>query len=256
MRRKQEAGPMQREITELLEDIAPAGSFAVQRSAPAGALRIDVEGVGALGLPLSPRTVSRLRGVAKPSRYGLRDRTVFDLRVRNSWEIARRRIRIDQRRWNEVLIPLLDQIRAGLGLTEGVALKAELHSMLLYERGQFFTSHQDSEKAVEQHGEVMAFRGSRTALQLVAFYADCRHEVRPVTSGARVVLTYNLLTKGVAGTMPPRIEPRTLDALTAGLLRHFETPLTGRFGGEAAPPDRLVYLLDHELHRARTSMGP
>jgi hypothetical protein len=258
---------MQREITELLEDIASPGSFAVKRSAPAEALRIDVEGVGVLGLPLSSRAVSGLRAVAKPSRYGVRDRTVLDRRVRNSWEIARRRIRIDQLRWNKTLIPLLDEIRAGLGLTEGVALKAELHNMLLYERGQFFTSHQDSEKAdgmigtlvvtlpspfrggdmtVEQHGEVMAFRGSRTELQLVAFYADCRHEVRPVTSGARVVLTYNLLTKDVAGTMPPRIEPRTLDALSDALQRHFETPLTGRFSGEAGPPDRLIYLLDHE----------
>ena len=258
---------MQREITELLEDIAPPGRFAVQRSAPAEALRIDVKGVGALDLPLSPRTVSRLRAVAKPSHYGLRDRTVFDKRVRNSLEIARRRIRVDRLRWNEALIPLLDEIRASLGLAEGITLKAELHNMLLYERGQFFVSHQDSEKAdgmigslvvtvpssfrggemtVEQHGEVMTFRGSRTALQLVAFYADCRHEVRPVTSGARVVLTYNLLTKGVARTMAPRIEPRTLDALTAALQHHFETPLAAKFGGQAAPPDRLVYLLDHE----------
>ncbi|HUP63533.1 MAG TPA: 2OG-Fe(II) oxygenase [Thermoanaerobaculia bacterium] len=258
---------MQRDIAERLHDIAPPGSFAVQRSVPAEALRIDVTGAGPLDLPLSLRTVSSLRAVAKRSRYGLRDRTVYDVRVRNSWEIARRRIRIDQHRWNATLTPLLDEIRAGLGLAEDVVLKAELHNMLLYERGQFFVSHQDSEKSdgmigtlvvtlpssfrggemtVEQHGEVMAFHGSRTALQLVAFYADCRHEVRPVTSGTRVVLTYNLLTKGAATTMLPRIEPRMLDALTAALQRHFDTPLAARFGAEAAPPDRFVYLLDHE----------
>lgn len=204
---------MAREIAERLQAIAPPGSFAVQRSAPAEALRID------------------------------------------------------QRRWNATLVPLLDEIRAGLGLAGGVVLKAELHNMLLYERGQFFKAHQDSEKAdgmigtlvvtlpssfrggemtVEQHGEVMAFRGSRSDLQLVAFYADCRHEVRPVTGGARVVLTYNLLTKGVAATTPPRVEPPTLDALTDALQHHFGTPLGGRFGREATPPDRLVYLLDHE----------
>ena len=257
---------MQLEIAERLRTIAPPGSFAVQRSVPAEALRIDVEGVGALELPLAPRTVSRLRAVAKPARYGLRDRTVYDTTVRDSREIARSRIHIDQRHWNATLIPL-DEIRAGLGLAEGVALKAELHNMLLYQRGQFFKSHQDSEKAdgmigtlvvtlpssfrggemtVEQHGEVMAFRGSRSDVQLVAFYADCRHEVRPVTGGARVVLTYNLLTEGVAGAMPPQVEPHTLDALADALQRHFETPLGGRFGREPAPPDRLVYLLDHE----------
>jgi hypothetical protein len=258
---------MQHEIAKRLREIAPPGSFAVRHSAPAESLGIVVAGVGALDLPLSPRTVSRLRTAAKPSRYGLRDRTVFDTKVRNSSEISRRRIRIDQPRWNATLIPLLDEIRAGLGLAEDVVLKAELHNMLLYERGQFFQSHQDSEKAdgmigtlvvtlpssfrggemtVEQHGEVMAFGGSRTDLQLVAFYADCRHQVRPVTSGARVVLTYNLLTKGVAATKPARIEPRTVEALTAALQHHFGTPLKDRFGGEAPPPDRLVYLLDHE----------
>jgi predicted 2-oxoglutarate/Fe(II)-dependent dioxygenase YbiX len=258
---------MQQDIAELLQRIAPPGAFAVERSAPAEALRIEVEGVGPLDLPLSPAAVSKLRSVAKPSRYGLRDRTVFDTRVRNSREIARRRIRIEQPRWNTTLIPLLEDIRAGLGLAEGAALKAQLHNMLLYERGDFFVPHQDSEKddgmigtlvvtlpssfrggemTVVQHGEIMAFRGSRTALQLIAFYADCRHEVRPVTGGARVVLTYNLMTAGVAKAMPARIEPPALDALTSAMQRHFETPRAGRFGGEAAPPDRLVYLLDHE----------
>lgn len=258
---------MQLEIAERLRDIAPPGSFAVRRSAPADALRIGVEGVGRLDLPLSSRTVSRLRDAAKRSRYGLRERTLYDSRVRNSWEIARRRIRIDGHRWNATLIPLLDEIRAGLGLAEEVVLKAELHNLLIYEQGQFFVSHQDSEKSdgmigtlvvtlpssfrggemtVEQHGEVMAFRGNRTDLQLVAFYADCRHEVRRVTSGARVVLTYKLLTKGAPTPMAPRVEPGMLDALTAALRRHFDTPLAGRFGGDAATPDRLVYLLDHE----------
>ena len=258
---------MQNEIAELLEQIAPPGSFAVESSAPVDALRIEVEGVGPLDLPLSPRTVSKLRDVAKPSRYGLRERTVYDTRVRDSREIARRRIRIDAARWNAALIPLLGEMRVRLGLADGVVLKAELHNMLLYERGQFFVSHQDSEKTdgmlgtlvvtlpsafrggelkVEQHGQIMAFRGSRTALHLVAFYADCRHEVRPVTSGARVVLTYNLLTKGVAETMPVRVEPRTLDALVEALQRHFVTPIPGKFGSEAAAPDRFVYLFDQE----------
>ncbi len=258
---------MQDAIAERLREIAPPGCFAVRHSALAEALHIVVEGVGALDLPLSPRTVSGLRAAAKPSRYGLRERTVLDPRVRNSSEIAKRRIRIDHPRWNATLIPLLDEIRAGLGFAEGVVLKAELHNMLLYERGQFFQSHQDSEKAdgmigtlvvtlpspfrggemkVEQHGEVMTFGGSRTDLQVVAFYADCRHEVRPVTSGARVVLTYNLVTKGAPATRRPHIESRTQDALTAALQSHFETPLEPRFGGAAAPPNRLVYLLDHE----------
>src|SRR5436305_7043838 len=87
---------------------------------------------------------------------------------------------------------------------------------------------------VEQAGEVMAFRGSRTALHLVAFYADCRHEVHRVTSGARVVLTYNLLAKGIARATPATIAPRTVDTLAGALQRHFQTPGKTRSGGDAA----------------------
>jgi hypothetical protein len=46
---------------------------------------------------------------------------------------------------------------------------------------------------VRHHDERLAFRGSGPKLGLVAFYADCHHEVRPVKEGYRVVLTYNLL---------------------------------------------------------------
>jgi hypothetical protein len=45
-----------------------------------------------------------------------------------------------------------------------------------------------------RHGsETATYRGSKKALSFVAFYSDCRHQVKPVTSGYRVVLTYNLL---------------------------------------------------------------
>lgn len=45
----------------------------------------------------APRTVSLLREVTKPSRYGLREQTVYDTTIRDSREIARSRIHIDQR---------------------------------------------------------------------------------------------------------------------------------------------------------------
>ena len=86
--------------------------------------------------------------------------------------------------------------------------------MLVYEPGQFFVAHQDSEKddamiatlvvmlpsahsggelVVHHGGAATAYRGSKSAISLVAFYPDCLHEVRPVKSGHRITLTYNLL---------------------------------------------------------------
>ena len=34
-----------------------------------------------------------------------------------------------------------------------------------------------------------------------AFYADCVHEIRPVTAGYRIVLVYHLVVRGAAATV-------------------------------------------------------
>src|SRR5437868_8629371 len=57
-----------------------------------------------------------------------------------------------------------------------------------------------------------SYRSSKESLTFVAFYADCRHHVRPVTSGYRIVLTYNLLLKGdtvASAAGPARSEEHT-----------------------------------------------
>ena len=56
-------------------------------------------------------------------------------------------MKIDRRRWNRTLLPVLEELRADLGLADGCRLEAELHSFLVYGPGQFFLPHQDSEKA-------------------------------------------------------------------------------------------------------------
>ncbi|MGH9280432.1 MAG: 2OG-Fe(II) oxygenase [Acidimicrobiales bacterium] len=209
--------------------------------------------------------------IARPARYGLGEATLLDPRVRDTWEVPKSRVKIDQRRWNKTLLPVLDQLRADLALPDACRLKAELHSMLVYAPGQFFAPHQDTEKSdgmvgslvvtlparftggglVVAHGAGRAtVRSSKDRLSFVAFYADCRHEIRPVRSGYRIVLTYNLSVRGhIAGT-PPEIAPAELDALAGCLQEHFTTaappPSWQRDDKPARPPDRLVYLLDHE----------
>ncbi|WP_345509369.1 2OG-Fe(II) oxygenase [Phytohabitans houttuyneae] len=155
--------------------------------------------------------------------------------------------------------PVLDRLRADLGLPEGCELIAEFHSMLVYAPGQFFAPHQDSEKAdtmigtmvvtlpsvstggvlvVEHAGQTATYRSSKESLSFVAFYADCRHHVRPVTSGYRVVLTYNLLLKGdTVVASAGRADPDRATELAGCLNDHF---------GDSDEPRRLVYLLDHE----------
>ncbi len=200
--------------------------------------------------------------------------TLLDRRVRDTWEIPKSRVKIDRRRWNRTLRPALEALRAELGLPAGARLEAELHNLLVYEPGQFFAPHQDSEKAdamvgtlvvvlpspyeggalvVEHRGETVTYRASKKpVLSLIAFYADCRHELRPVKEGYRIALTYNLaLGDGgaVAGAGAAEAPPETVAAVAERLHEHFETPRPPRWSSDTEPrepPSRLVFLLDHE----------
>ncbi|MHB8294887.1 MAG: 2OG-Fe(II) oxygenase [Acidimicrobiales bacterium] len=242
-------------------------------------LQLGVRGAGPLVLPVTDAQAEQLCRVGRPARYGQGTRALFDHRVRDTWEVPRSRVKIDKRRWDRTLRPILDLLAADLGLPPTSALDAELHSMLVYTKGQFSAPHQDSEKAdamigtlvvtlpssirggalvIDHGGEHATYRSSKKLLSFVAFYADCRHQVKPVTSGYRVALTYNLLLRATSTAVPDgtavadstAVAAATLDALSGCIREHFETPLPApRAASEAPPPDppnRLVYMLDHE----------
>jgi hypothetical protein len=261
-------------IGEVLGEVHAGGRFTAQRTATADDLHLEVKGVGPIRLPVSRAQAKELCGVARPARYGRGEETLLDKRVRDTWEVPKSRVKIDKRRWNRTLLPVLEGLRGDLGLPEGFRLKAELHSMLVYGPGQFFLRHQDSEKdddmigtlvvtlpaafkggtlVVEHQGEKASYRGSKKNLAFVAFYADCHHEIRPVKEGYRVSLTYNLLLQG-DGTPAEAVAeevPEMVDAVVELLHEHFETPRPPfRHWDESEPPrepaSRLVYLLDHE----------
>jgi hypothetical protein len=248
------------DLAVLLASAAPA-AFSASRSAPTSDLQIEVRGVGPIGLPVSQAQARQLCRVARPARYGQGEHTILDRGVRDTWEIPRSRVKIDARRWNKTLGPALGRLGRDLGLPAGSELRAELHSMLVYARGQFFVGHQDSEKhdamiaslvvglpsafkggalEVQHGGETATYRGSKQALSLVAFYSDCRHQVKPVTSGHRIVLTYNLLLRPQADASDTGLDAEVVENVARCLAEHFAS---------SESPDRLVYLLDHEYTR-------
>ena len=248
-----------------------AGSFASRLTAPADDLVLEVKGVGPLRFPIPREQARLLLAKARPARYGRREQTLLDRRVRDTGEIPASQVKLDRRRWRRTLQPMLAALATDLGLVPGQRLAAELHSLLVYGPGQFFKQHQDSERAdgmvgtlvvtlpsaftggaivVEHHGEVVSYRATRQPLSFIAFYADCRHEVRPVRTGYRVVLTYDLMLQGEAKGAQPL--PSTLvDALASRLREHFTTPsppspYRSKDAPPRQPPHRLVYLLDHQ----------
>lgn len=248
-------------IAVLLARATEPAAFCASRTAPTGDLQLEVRGVGRIKLPVSQAQARQLCLLGRPARHGRGEQTLLDRRVRDTWEIPKSRVKIDKRRWDQTLLPILDRLGRDLGVPSGGMLRAELHSMLVYARGQFFAEHQDSEKddamvgsfvvglpstfkggalEVRHGGETATYRGSTRALSFVAFYSDCRHQVRPVTSGYRVVLTYNLLLRGGPATSGAGADPELVSGLTSCLNEHFAS---------SEGPHRLVYLLDHEYTR-------
>lgn len=263
-------------LSKLLAGIGNAGSFATSRTVSTTDFKLEVEGVGRITLPVSTATAKALCAIAEPSRHGYKELTLLDRRVRDSWEIPARKIVIDEVAWSRTLRPQLEIIRRALGMPDSCGLRASLHNLLIYGPGQFFAAHQDTEKTegmvatlavglpskhrggatvIMHHDEKLLVRGSATKLSLVAFYADCRHEVRAVSEGYRIALTYNLAIVGdTRSEAPPR---GTLHTLAEGVRRHFDLPVPDRWNKSLTrpPPERLVYLLDHQYTQHGLAWG-
>ncbi|MFA7666233.1 MAG: 2OG-Fe(II) oxygenase [Burkholderiaceae bacterium] len=261
-------------LAGLLAALDTSGAFATRFAVQADP-RLHIEGVGSIPLPVTSQTAQRLCTVAQPAHHGYKDQTRLDPRVRDTWEIPVSRIRFDSPQWQAVLDRALERVSRDLGLPAGTRVDAELHNLLVYAPGQFFAVHQDSETAdgmlgslvvtlpsrftggefvVSHQGQVLRARGSASRLGMLAFYADCHHEVRPVKQGYRVALTYNLILPGGAHQAAD-VPAQDLADLTDAVRAFWRTPPTPRWKGDTAtePPDRLVYLLDHQYTQSGLS---
>lgn len=251
-------------LTRLLAgDEATAADSAMIRL-PGDAIALDVADVGTINLPVRAAQAKRLISVARPARFGRGEQTLQDSSVRDTWELTPEQVTLGGPKWDAHLEAALDDFRDELGLPPGSPLRAELHSLLVYGKGQFFLPHQDSEKhdemvatlvvwlpsvhtggelIVDDRGTERTYAGSRDDLVLVAFYADRRHEVRPVRSGYRVALTFNvMLTAPVAAR-----DAGPVEQAAQYLTEHFTSPATDKYGGrDLGEPTRLAFLLDHE----------
>jgi predicted 2-oxoglutarate/Fe(II)-dependent dioxygenase YbiX len=144
----------------------------------------------------------------------MKDKTIIDTAVRNTWQLEPNQFKINSTKWIFFLQKILTKVQLGLGMNKKI--KAHLYKLLLYETGSLFKPHVDTEKEenmfatlviqlpsqytggeliVKHKGQTHTFDHSNDHLGMFysAFYADCEHELKPVQSGYRLCLIYNLI---------------------------------------------------------------
>ncbi|MFM8333317.1 MAG: 2OG-Fe(II) oxygenase [Candidatus Methylumidiphilus sp.] len=261
------------QLANLLSEIKHPGRFYAAGAAEIYAPSLQVEGVGPVALPLLPLQAEQLVAVAERAPYGKGEETLIDTEVRRTWQIGAEKIRIGGKYWEQNLEEIVAWVQEKLGVAGGVY--AELYKLLVYDTGSFFVSHRDTEKAAGmfatlvivlpsayEGGELLVRHlGQEAQLDLhgdgpsefgfAAFYADCSHEVLPITSGCRLTLIYNLLRRGV-DTLPTPPDYGDEQAHLADWLRQWaEAPITE----DEETPLKLVYPLEHAYSQAELSFA-
>ncbi|GGF94355.1 MULTISPECIES: 2OG-Fe(II) oxygenase [Cysteiniphilum] len=258
------------EIQAALEALEPKGNFYAQRTISGSYLQVNVNKIGRLVYPLTAEIIQSLIALAEPAKYGLKEQTILDESVRKVWEIKPTKFKILKMGWRKGFEPLLDRIKRDLGLPDETGLSVDLHNMLVYEPGCFFKPHQDSEKVdnmvatmvvvlptkhsggelvVEHNGRSYTFDSAKESklVQAFSFYADCRHEVKSLKSGYRVVLTFNLILENYKGQMNSLTERDFDKRIDQAIAHYFSTrDWLPSWRRNEDKPLKFVYLLDHE----------
>jgi len=259
------------EILAALESSETSGSFCTNKNVNSTNFDIKFNKIGALAFPIQETQIQALISIAQPAKFGWKDQTILDKEVRNVWEISKSKVKIGKKQWEAKIEPLLEKFKIDLGLPKKSKLTADLHNMLIYQPGHFFKPHQDTEKidgmvatlviilpTAHEGGELIidhlgvkkTFKHASSALNklsCIAFYADCYHEVKEVTSGYRVSLTYNLILEKYKGNVDVLFDPDFESKLEKSLVNHFSSDIHREPRGyKDTKPLKVIYLLEHQ----------
>lgn len=222
--------------------------------------KLQVDGLELL--PLHDSTLKQLIKLATPAPYGKADKTLVDPAVRAALQVDASQI-TESKAWRGLIQGLVEELSEELAV-EG-EVRAELYKLLIYEEGGHFKPHRDSEKAAGMFGTLIItlpaeFEGGELVvthaqetkrfklrarkddeLCWAAFYADCVHELEPVTSGHRVALVYNLISAAMTAPAPVELTQQLATALQRWRQQEQRAP-------------KIVHLLTHKY--TERSFGP
>ena len=266
------------QLEQLLRSVDRPGVYCVGGREFLPMPRVVVDGVGELSFPVPSGQVEALADAAEPAPFGRGTRTLVDPSVRDCLQIDSGHVSLSGRAWPDSLAKILAIVAKGLGLPVE-RLDAELYKLLVYRRGGFFAEHRDTEKVAGMvgtlslslptagsGGEIVVRHGDDettydmtatepSELAFAAFYADCPHEVLPVTEGRRVSLVFNLLLES-AGHRLGAPDYSDLALPVAKYLTEWRDGIArDEREEEDEDADKIVWLLEHEYSEAGLSFA-
>ena len=93
---------IQKQLLEALKKIDRPGTFCTSGLLPPMVAGLEVEGIGAVALPLGKRDAAALKKQARQAPYGKGVKTVVDTYVRRVWEIDAEQVALTNPQWSTI----------------------------------------------------------------------------------------------------------------------------------------------------------
>ncbi|WAQ80842.1 hypothetical protein PtA15_1A180 [Puccinia triticina] len=262
------------DLNAAFEAISLTGKFAGWEALPrAPPAWLYVDGVGDISMPLGEEQIMQIIGKAQQTPYGSTTPEEPDVGGpvgNNIWELNPDQLEFLDPEWPNYLLMLRDLVESKLDVDGPIRLN--FHRMMIFGKGAMSTpqtdiqrtrgmfgtlmiclpsAHEGGEVRVEHNGESMVLGGSDASQSFSCWYSDVTHEILPVKSGYRCVLTYNLATR-------PDLTPPTASALDLkklplrNTLESWIKDLASKKTSKV--PSHLYQVLDHEYFEPPTCM--
>jgi hypothetical protein len=257
------------QFVELMKKIENAGTFSASGKLDPVFPGLIIKNVGEISLPLSENQAEKIIQQCEQAPFGRGEETIVDTNVRNVWQISPETLEFTNPQWDLVIANACKDVAKQLGLSD-CKINFELYKVLVYAKGSFFQEHRDTEKipnmfatmvvnlpSTHEGGELIvrhagesnqySFAGkSKFYPEFAAFYADCYHEVKPIHSGYRLSLIYNLAIIGRAEQPLLSQQAEITDQVDAYIQKWSQSKSDNPV---------LTYLLDHSYSEQNLSIA-
>ncbi|KAK7470418.1 hypothetical protein VKT23_001844 [Stygiomarasmius scandens] len=237
---------------------------------------LSIDGIGGIGLPLTEHYARSIIENAHQAPFGHNQETIVNTQVRDTFEIDASKVHFRNPAFeNWLRTEVLKKVASELG-TQSDGTKIELYKLLLYKEGSHFHKHQDTAKSPGMFATIIIvlpseYTGGELVLShadssktfdfssesllstiVMAWYTDVFHEVKPVTSGYRLALSFNLVRSVSSSLYMPGL-PDTNRGVenVRTVLSKWQKERAGYEGAE----DKIAYMLDHQYSESDLREG-